>query len=134
MRAIFLAAVILLALAGSACMRWQSAPLPAPREPGDTLELGNARITTRPGMQASPLLPRRMVLRYVRVHGDSLIGWGGPTLAESRQRIAVHRDQVVGIEYGGIDWWRTGGAAVLSVLALYGAAIVYVLAMYGVGG
>lgn len=134
MRALPLVPLILLALLGSACMRWQSAPLPAPRERGDTLELGNARITTRPGMEASPLLPRRMVLRYVRVHGDSLIGWGGPSLAESRQRIAVHRDQVTGIEYGGIDWWRTGAVAVLSVATVYGAVVVYVLATYGVGG
>ncbi len=79
-------------------MHWQSAPVPLPRERSDTLVLGNARLTFRPESEMDPLR-ESMALRHVRVHGDSLVGWGGPTLG-SRRRIAVHRDQVLGLEYG----------------------------------
>ena len=131
MRTPFVALLLLVALLASACIRWQSAPVPLPRERSDTLVLGNARITFRPESEADPLR-ERMVLRDVRVHDDSLVGWGGPTLG-SRRRIAVHRDQVLGLEYGRMDWWSTGGLVVLSVAAVYGAIIVYVLSVYGVG-
>lgn len=119
--------VLLLALLVSGCMRWHSIPLPSPREQGDSVLLGTLRVTTRPGTELAPSR-ERMVLRDVRVQGDSLIGWGGTRL-DSNQRIAVHRDQVLGLEDGRIDWRRTGtvaGVVVLSVVAVYGAVVIYV--------
>ncbi|HEX2078467.1 MAG TPA: hypothetical protein VHG08_12185 [Longimicrobium sp.] len=125
--------VLLLALLASGCMRWHSTPLPSPREQGDSVLLGTLRVTARPGTELVPSR-ERMVLRDVRVHGDSLIGWGGTRL-DSNHRIAVHRDQILGLEYGRIDWRRTGnvaGAVVLTVVAVYGAVVYYVLTTMGV--
>ncbi len=109
-------------------MRWHSAPMPAPHEWADSLRLGTLRVTTRPGTELAPSR-ERMVLRDVTVHGDSLVGWGGTRL-DSNHRIAVHRDQVLRLENGRIDWRRTGnvaGAVVLTVVAVYGAIVLYVL-------
>ena len=114
-------------------MRWQTAPMPLPHEWGDSLRLGTLRVTARPGTELAPSRDR-MVLRDVTVHGDSLVGWGGTRL-DSNHRIAVHRDQVLRLENGRIDWGRTGkvaGVVVLSVVAVYAAVVYYVLTTYGV--
>lgn len=109
-------------------MRWHSTPMPAPHAWGDSLGLGTLRITTRPGTELAPSQDR-MVLRDVTVHGDSLVGWGETRLG-SNHRIAVHRDQVLVLERGRVDWRRTGnvaGVVVLTVVAIYGAVVLYVL-------
>jgi hypothetical protein len=120
--------VLLLALLVSGCMGWQSTPLPSPTAQGDSLLLGTLRVTTRPGTELAPSR-ERMVLRDVRVQDDSLIGWGGTRL-DSNLRIAVHRDQVLTLENGRVDWGRTGtiaGVVVLSVVAVYGVVVLYLL-------
>lgn len=113
------------------CMRWQSAPTPAPRALGEPLVLGSACLTTWSGPNRPAGLRKRIVLRDVQVRGDSLIGWGGGTVG-SRERIAVHRDQVVGLEFGRTDWGRTAGAVVLSVAVVYGALVLFLIEPYGV--
>lgn len=122
---------VLGALLLSACMRWQGAPVPAPRASGEPLVLGTARVTTWSGPDGPVGLRKRIVLRDVQVRGDSLIGWGGETVG-SRERIAVHRDQVAGLEFGRRDWGRTAGAVVLSVVVVYGALVLFLIEPYGV--
>lgn len=131
MRTASIVPAALLALLLSACMRWQSAPVPEPRTEGEPLVLGTARVTARPAAGSPAYVRQRLVLREVQVRGDSLIGWGGGTVG-SRERIAVHRDQVVGLEFGRRDWGRTAGAVVLSVAVIYGALVLFLIEPYGV--
>lgn len=119
---------VLGALLLSACMGWQSAPVPAPRPPGEPLVLGTARLTTWSGPDGPAGFRERIVLRDVQVRGDSLVGWDGSIQGEPR-RVAVHRIRVTGLERRGLDGWRTGAAVVLSVVAVYGATAVYLVSM-----
>ena len=117
-----LAPLVLLSLLACGCMRWRSTPVPSPGH-GDTLALGTARVTTRPQLEGFASLPPQLVLRNVQMRGDSLVGWGGATLRSDR-RIAVHRDQVTGLELRRIDWLATVPVVVLSVVSA-GVAVYY---------
>lgn len=125
MKTAILAPSILLGLSlASGCMRWHGVPMPPPHPGGESYVLDRARVTTLPD-PGGPVR-ERMVLRHVEVRGDSLIGWRAPVPRPSR-RIAVPRDQVVGLELGEISGWRTIGAMVLSVLAAYAAYVAYMM-------
>lgn len=111
----------------SACMHWQSAPVPAPGASGEPRVLGTARLTTWSGPDGPVGLRKRMVLRDVEVRGDSLVGWEG-SIGEPL-RVTVHRTQVTGLEVRGLNAWRTGAVVVLTLVAVYGATAVYVVSM-----
>jgi hypothetical protein len=128
MRAIPILSAVLGALLLSACMGWQSAPVPAPRAAGEPLVLGTARLTTWSGPDEPAGFRERIVLRDVQVRGDSLVGWDGAIPGEPR-RVALHRIRVSGLELRRVDRWRTGAVVVLTVVAVYGATAVYLVAM-----
>jgi len=109
---------LLLTVAAAGCTRWQyTYPLPAPGEAPRTFDAG--RVTTvGSGM---------VVLRDVVVTADSVIGWQGETEAQ-RQRIAVHRSQVLVFDRRVTDHWRTGSAFLLGVATIWAALAVYFLA------
>jgi hypothetical protein len=109
-------------------MRWQSAPVPAPGASGEPRVLGTARLTTWSGPDGPAGLRKRIVLRDVRVRGDSLVGWDGSIPGQPR-RVAVHRIQVTGLESRGLDWLKTGAVVVLTVVTVWGATAVYVVSM-----
>jgi hypothetical protein len=123
----------LTAILASGCMHWHAAPMPPPRPQGDSLVLGTARLTLHPASDASASRSGRLYLRDIQVHGDSVVGLGPPTLG-ARRRIAVHRDDVIGVEFRRPNGWGTVAVVVLSLAAAYAAIVVYVVAMYGVGG
>lgn len=102
--------------------------MPAPRASGEPLVLGTARLTTWSGPDGPAGLRKRIVLRDVQVRGDSLVGWDASIPAEPR-RVAVHRNQVSGLELRGLDGWRTGAVVVLTVVAVYGATAIYLVSM-----
>jgi hypothetical protein len=105
-------------MAAGGCTHWKYVPeFPEPREGPSTF--GAARVT--PGGNGMIL-----VLRDVEVTADSVIGWEGEQRRD-RRRVALHRDQVLMFERRAVDPWRTGSAAVLAVLVVYGAAVVYFL-------
>jgi hypothetical protein len=110
---------LLLAMAAGGCTRWQQVyPLPAPSDAPRTF--GAGRVTT---VEDRTML----VLRDVEVTPDSVIGWMGETEA-GRQRIAVHRSQVLVFDRRVTDPWRTGSAVLLGVATVYAALVVYFLA------
>lgn len=127
MRTSFVVLAVLGALLLSACMRWQSSPVPAPRGPDEPLVLGTARLTTWSGPDGPAGLRRRIVLRDVQVRGDSLVGWDEAVPGAPR-RVSVHRIRVSGLELRERDWWRTGAVVVLTVVAVYGATGLYIVA------
>lgn len=102
--------------------------MPAPRASGEPLVLGSARLTTWLGPNGPAGLRKRIVLRDVQVRGDSLVGWDGSIPGQPR-RVAVHHNQVSGLEFRGVDWFKTGGVVVLTVVAVWGATAVYVVSM-----
>lgn len=108
----------LLLMAGAGCTRWQyTYPLPAPGEAPRTFSA--ARVTPAGN---GPML----VLRNVEVTSDSVIGWHGEAEGQ-RQRIAVHRSQVLVLDRRVTDPWRTGSAVLLGVATVYAALVVYFL-------
>jgi hypothetical protein len=111
-------------------MHWHAAPVPPPRPQGDSLVLGTARLTLRPAPDTSLLGSRQLVLRDIQVHCDSVVGLGKPRLT-ARRRIAVHRDQVIGVEFRRPNGWGTVGVVVLSTVAVITATLVFLLARYG---
>ncbi len=128
MRSTAFVRAVLAALLLSGCMRWQSAPMPGPRASAEPLVLGTARLTTWSGPGGAANLRKRIVLRDVQVRGDSLVGWDGSIPGQPR-RVAIHRNQVSGLELRGMDWFKTGGVVVLTVVAVWGATAVYVVSM-----
>ncbi|HYW12901.1 MAG TPA: hypothetical protein VE871_13165 [Longimicrobium sp.] len=109
---------LLLAAAAGGCTRWQyTYPLPAPGEEHRTFGVG--RVTT---VEDRTML----VLRDVVVTADSVIGWHGETEA-GRQRIAVHRSQVLVFDRRVTDHWRTGSAFLLGVATVWATLAVYFL-------
>jgi hypothetical protein len=75
-----------------------------------------------------------LVLRDVQITADSVIGWRiGPAspdepASRGRQRVAVHRSDVIVFERGVADRWKTAGAVAVGVVVTYAAIIVYTLA------
>lgn len=115
-------ALVTLAIASSACTRWERASaLPAPQEAPVTLRA--ARLTRQSGMM--------QVLHDVRITADSVTGWGegapdpSGLLRGPRRRVSLHRGEVLVLEPAVRDRWRTAGAAVLGVLAAYGLVALY---------
>jgi hypothetical protein len=109
----------LLLMAGAGCTRWQyTYPLPAPGEAPRTF--GAGRVTTVDG-------GTMLVLRDVEVTPDSVIGWQGETEGR-RQRIAVHRSQVLVFDRRVTDPWKTAGASVLALVTVYIALVAYYIA------
>lgn len=113
-----LAAAVLLAMAISACTRWERTPgVPAPR--AEPVALRTARVS-------ASTTPVRVVLRDVQVTADSVIGWYRPAdpsglLSGPRTRFAVHRDQVIAFEQPVPDALATVGGAVIAVVVGYAA-------------
>jgi hypothetical protein len=131
MRFRFLVFLPLAAILASGCMHWHAAPVPPSRPQGDSLVLGTARLTLRPAPGDSAASPRHLVLRDIQVHGDSVVGLGKPGLS-ARRRIAVHRDEVIGVEFRRPNGWGTVGVVVLAAAGVVFAIIVVTLATYGV--
>ncbi|HLM67239.1 MAG TPA: hypothetical protein VK358_06915 [Longimicrobium sp.] len=109
---------ILMAAATAGCTRWQyTHPLPAPGEAPRTF--GAARVTV--AGQGTVL-----VLRDVQVSADSVTGWLGKTPGQ-RQRLAIHRKQVVILDRRASDPWGTAGVSLLTVVVAYVAVVGYFL-------
>lgn len=132
MRFRFRAFLPLTAILASGCMHWHVAPVPPPRQQGDSLVLGTARLILHPAPDGSGPRSGPLVLRDIQVHGDSVVGLGRPSLS-ARRRIAVHRDQVASLEFRRPNQWGTVAVVLLSVAAAYGAVVLYVVTTYGVG-
>ncbi|HYW12899.1 MAG TPA: hypothetical protein VE871_13155 [Longimicrobium sp.] len=109
---------LLLTVAAAGCTRWQyTHPLPAPGEAPQTF--GAGRVTTvESGM---------VVLRDVVVTPDSVTGWHGSTEGR-RQRVAVHRSQVLVFDRRAFDPWGTAGASFLVLVTTYAGVALYFLA------
>ncbi|WP_420129945.1 hypothetical protein [Longimicrobium sp.] len=130
MKTRFLVLLPLVAILASGCMHWHAAPVPPPRPQGDSLVLGTARLILRPAPGDSAAQPGHLVLRDIQVHGDSVVGLGKARLS-ARRRIAVHRDEVIGVEFRRPNGWGTVGVVVLSAVGAVVAIIVVTLATYG---
>ncbi len=117
-RAARLSLGLLLAIGAGGCTRWQyTYPLPAPGEAPRTF--GAGRVTTVEG-------GTMLVLRDVTITPDSVIGWQGETGGQ-RERVAVHRSQVLVFDRRVTDHWRTGSAFLLGVATVWATLAVYFL-------
>lgn len=121
MRTITRPVLVLLVAAAAGCTRWAPpSALPAPEEGAFTFAA--ARVTPR-------TTGRMVVWRDVLVTPDSVIGRGegapdpSGLLRGSRQRVALHRAEVLLFEPAVPDFLATAGVAlslVLVALGLYG--------------
>lgn len=117
--------VLVMLVAAAGCTRWEAPrTLPAPEEGAVTF--ASARVTPR-------TTGRMVVWRDVLVTPDSVIGRGegapdpSGLLRGSRQRVALHRAEVLLFEPVEPDFLATAGVALSAVLVALGLYMLHVV-------